>query len=160
MYKGLFFIFVIAVLSGCVYHYPPEHPLKYIKLWDCEVPARYPWQDCRRMRIYGVPSKYRCIRTSPYDVVCGYDCKRSYNRVKCATFPGQTCIVGASGHIACGYDCKRGSREVRCAWRYGDTCVVTLSGGVTCGLNCRVVNGNVKCDEAPTFYPEYAEKRI
>lgn len=104
------------------------------------------------------PSHYSCVKTFHEDI-CGYDCKISpCGLVKCATFPGQRCMIGLSGYIDCGYDCHRSRTGfVKCGLRYGDKCLETASGDIICGLNCRILGGFIKCDYSPDFRNKYVQ---
>lgn len=148
-------VFLSAFLVACCCSRLPSSPFCEIRAASCQ---RTPTPDI--ISPHYLPSRYGCVKTFT-DAVCGYDCKISCGKVKCATFPGQRCMIGLSGYIACGYDCHRSRTGfVKCGLRYGDKCMETASGDVICGLNCRIFGGFIHCDQSPDFRPKFAEERI
>lgn len=156
----------ILLLSACTTyedHLPNFNFIHKPRVWHLGIPAgpqQYPNPN------YVTPVPYECVHT-PYaymthGMICGYDCKISRGRVKCATFPNQRCLTTASsGYIACGFDCRRSVRGIiGCGVRFEDKCIETKAGNIVCGLNCRVVHGLVVCDESPEFRHGFPYEKV
>lgn len=78
--------------------------------------------------------------------VCGYDCKKSFNKVMCAEKPSQQCIVGNFGNIECGYSCIKAGQSIACAKHKNHTCVGNSFGDIKCGKHCFKKFNTITCD--------------
>jgi len=56
----------------------------------------------------------RCIASDFGDIACGYQCVKSFDKVKCATSPGDNCVKTDFGDVKCGKNCRIESINIRC----------------------------------------------
>ena len=95
-------------------------------------------------------SKKQVCLSSADEIICGYDCKESKGKAKCAKYPAQQCIVGNLGEIACGYNCKKSANKVKCADRPHQHCIVGNFGEIACGYDCKKsLDNEIKCAKHP-----------
>ncbi len=94
----------------------------------------------------GISSGPQCINNFG-DKICGYNCVKSINNVRCASTSDQQCLADNFGNIACGYGCIKSINEVKCAPNPNQNCVTDTAGNIICGKNCVEKYGRVKCDD-------------
>ncbi len=109
----------------------------------------------RAGQVAGMGYQRQCLKTT-FGEVCGYSCKRgTFDKIKCARFPGQSCLIDKFGNVKCGYSCMKDNfGSVHCGKFYSSNCVKNSFGRVKCGENCRLDISGVKCDARPV-YDEY-----
>ena len=101
---------------------PPSYEQRTYLKADRPLPARHALRK-------------KCVNFNGHKV-CGYDCKVSLGRVRCAKKPDQRCVVSPSGQVICGYGCVRSYHGAACGKHQYDNCVTNAAGDVRCGNNC------------------------